>query len=330
MESRFIPGALAALLIAIVYLNFLRRMDVFEMENRKYTFIVFLLGVITTFLLIPLQIFLPLQRALPDEGGILTRFIYHFLAVGLYEELVKILPFLILLWFPKVMNESYDYVKYASVGALGFATVENVLYFNSSLYIIESRAFYTAILHMFTSSFIAYRFYFAKALGGKKLFWVVLISYLFVSAIHGLYNALMTGPMTGILGIFLVAVLLVVWGRMQNNLLNLSEFFSEDKIQNQVVMAGIRLLIGWALVFLYACGAIAFTENYDRAILFFSEGILFGVGSGLGLFLALARPRIVQGKWFPLLSRTSEGIRFISNLDVRNFENRAKIKEDDK
>ena len=327
MDSRLIPGAIAALLIAFVYLNFLRRMDIFEMENRRYTYLVFLLGVVSTFLLIPLQIFLPLQSNLSDDGGFMNRFVYHFLAVGLYEEFVKIIPFLILLKFPEVMDESYDYIKYASVGALGFATIENVLYFNSSLYIIEARAFYTAILHMFTSSFIAYRFYFAKPLGGKKLAVVLFQSYIIASAIHGLYNALMSGSFTGTLGIVLVAILLVVWGRMQNNLLNLSSFFSEEKIQNQVVIAGIKLLLGWALVFLYACGAIAFTENWEMAGLFFSEGILFGAGTGLGLYLALARPRIVQGKWFPLLWRSSEGIKFIANLDVRNSKNESEIED---
>ncbi|MCB0819489.1 MAG: PrsW family intramembrane metalloprotease [Bacteroidetes bacterium] len=323
MNQNLLAASIGAFLIAFVYLGFLRRMDVFEQEQPKYTYLVFGLGMICTFLLIPMQIFIPVQQLLPSEGNLVTRFIYHFFAVGLFEEFVKIIPFLIMLRFQKVMNESYDFIKYASVGALGFATIENVLYFNKTLHIIESRAFYTAILHMFTSSYIAYRFYFARILGGMNLFYVFIRSFFVAATVHALYNALMSSGLTFIPGIILVSVLLVIWGRMQNNLLNLSAFFNPDSIQNKVVLAGVKLLAGWALVFFYACGAIAWTENIEEAQLFFTEGILFGAGTGFGLYMALARPRIVQGKWFPLLSRNNESIQFIDNFDVRKKDNKS-------
>lgn len=295
-------GLVAALLIAFVYLNFLRQMDVFEQEQKRYTFLAFFLGFCATFLIIPIQFYFPIARILPSDGDFYVRLNYHFFAVAIFEESIKILPFLIFLRMPKVMDESFDYIKYASSGALGFATLENILYFNSSLYIIEGRAFYTAILHMFTSSLIAYYLFKFKAFGRIKTLFMFIGLFVSASMVHALYNALISANDTYYVGILLIAFLLVVWGRMMNNLLNLSKFFNLESIQNKVVMSGLKLLVGWALVFFYAAGAIAITDGPFYGWKFMKEGASFGIITGVGLYFALARPRLQQGKWFPLIS----------------------------
>jgi RsiW-degrading membrane proteinase PrsW (M82 family) len=296
-------AVIAALLIAFVYLNFLRQMDVFEKEKSRYTILVFAFGIIATFLIIPFQYYIPVSKWLPSEGGFFTRLKFHFFAVAIFEEFIKIIPFLLLLRFPKIMDESYDYIKYASVGAMGFATIENILYFNQSYYIIEGRAFYTAILHMFTSSIIAYGMYIVRLRKKPFLFICFLILFLLASFLHALYNALIGASGTYYIGILLIAFMLIVWGRMQNNLLNNSEFFNHDTIQNKVVLAGLKLMIGWAVVFIYAAAAVACTSSISIGFAFFKEGALFGIASGIGLYFALARPRLKKGKWTPLISK---------------------------
>lgn len=299
-----ILALIAAFLIAFVYLSFLRQMDIFEKEKSKYTLLIFLFGILTTFLIIPFQHYLPVSRWIPNEGDFLVRLNYHFFAVAIFEEFVKIIPFLVLLRLPKIMDESYDYIKYASVAAMGFATVENVLYFSQSIYVIEGRAFYTAILHMFTSSIIAYGIYILQQ-RKKRFIWLSIIPlFILASFSHALYNALVSSPETQFLGMFLVAVMMVLWGRMQNNLLNYSQFFNIEIIQNKVVFAGVKLLIGWAIVFIYASVAVAITTNYDVGLRFLKEGAMFGLISGIGLFFALARPRLKKGKWVPLFSKS--------------------------
>ncbi|MEX1188248.1 MAG: PrsW family glutamic-type intramembrane protease, partial [Bacteroidia bacterium] len=201
-----IPGAIAAFLIAAVYLMFLREMDIFEKEKKRFSIMCFILGALFTFLLIPLQMKFPIMEWLPSSGDFLTRFKFHFFAVAFFEEFVKILPFIIMLRLPKVMDESFDYIKYASVGALGFATVENVLYFSRSLHIIEGRAFYTAVLHMFTSSVIAYSIYYARVKKGKSIITSFALSYVLAVALHALYNALISESETHILGVAFVGV----------------------------------------------------------------------------------------------------------------------------
>jgi RsiW-degrading membrane proteinase PrsW (M82 family) len=296
-------GVGAALLIAIVYLNFLREIDIFEREKKRFTILAFSIGFFSTFILIPIQLYFPIAQLLPSEGDFYMRFKYHLLAVALIEEFIKIIPFLIFLRLPKVMDESFDFVKYASVGALGFATVENILYFNSSLYIIEGRGFYTAILHMFTTSLIAYYYFKRKEHGGKITILFCLSLFISASIVHAIYNALVSAKETYPLGVLLIAILLVIWGRMMNNLLNVSRFFNLEVVQNKVVISGVKLLLGWALVFIYAAIAIALYYGPWFGWSFIQEGAAFACITGLGLYFTLARPRLNQGKWFPLLSR---------------------------
>ena len=297
---------IASLLVAIVYIRFLRQMDVFEPEHWRYTLICFFLGVMSVGLVYPLYLYLPQIAAIPEDGSFLIRLRFHMQAVASIEELVKILPFLILLNRKKIINESFDYIKYASVGAMGFAALENVLYFNKSLHIIEQRAFYTAVMHMFTSSVIAYILYVAKNKWRIPAMIAFIPGYLVAVFCHGLFNSLVSTQASYLIGIVQVIMMLLIWGRMMNNTLNHSEFFQAEPVQQKIRMAGFQLLLGWGLVFLYAAISIGMTENWAEAIQFIQEGLLFGVLSGIGLFWLLARPIIRQGKWFPLLGKVKK------------------------
>lgn len=298
-----IHAAIAAFLIAFVYILFLRRMDIFEKEAPIYTFLTFILGCAFLFLVFVLQSIWPLQQMFSDEGNLLNRLQFHVIAVALFEEIVKILPFLIMLSFRRIVNEPFDFIKYASVGAMGFAAIENVIYFNKySLEIVESRAFYTSIMHMFTSSVIAYQMMFVKYKLHKSA-WLGLIPG-FISAvfIHGLYNALIGHHETYFLGIALTICLLILWGRIMNNALNASPFFDETVIR-KTFWAGIYLLLGWGAIFIYSACSILIMNGMNKAIQFVQEGIVFGLVSGIGLFSALAFPKLKKGEWKSLFRR---------------------------
>ena len=152
----------ASILVALVYIRFLRQMDVFEKETWKNTLLCFFIGVATVPLVFLVYLIFPDIINLPADGNFSVRLRYHVQGVASIEELAKIIPFLIFDNRKHVLNESYDYIKYASVGAMGFAAFENVLYFSKNISIIEDRAFYTAVLHMFTSSVIAYSIFYFK------------------------------------------------------------------------------------------------------------------------------------------------------------------------
>jgi RsiW-degrading membrane proteinase PrsW (M82 family) len=296
-------AAVAAFLIAFVYILFLRRMDVFEKEKRIYTLITFFLGCIFLFFVFGLQQIWPLQAMFSDEGTFLARLQFHVIAVALFEEIVKILPLLIMLSFRKVVNEPFDYIKYASVGAMGFATIENVIYFDRySVEIVESRAFYTCIMHMFTSSVIAYQMMYSKY-KLKKSSWLGFIpGFIFAISIHGIYNALIGHDETYEIGIAFTIGLLILWGRIMNNALNQSPFFDET-VARKTFFAGVWLLIGWGVIFIYVACSLFLMEGITKAIQFIQEGIIFGLLSGFGLFSALAFPKLRRGEWRSIFRR---------------------------
>jgi len=290
-------AASAAFLIAFIYIIFLRKMDIFEKERSIYTLITFLMGCAFLFLVFVFQSIWPLQQMFESEGNFLVRLEFHLIAVALFEEIVKILPFLIMLSFRKVVNEPFDYIKYASVGAMGFATIENVIYFNRySLEIVESRAFYTCVMHMFTASVIAYQMMYAKYKLHKSSWLGFLPGFVLAVAVHGFYNALIGHNDTYMYGITFTVALLVLWGRIMNNALNHSPFFDES-VLHKTFRAGIYLLLGWGVIFIYAATGLAVMDGLYAAIKFVQEGIVFGLLSGIGLFVALAFPRIKKGEW---------------------------------
>jgi RsiW-degrading membrane proteinase PrsW (M82 family) len=296
----------AAFLIALVYINFLRNIDLFERERRRHTLACFFLGMAFLYLLYPLNWIYSFQSILPMDGPFLVRLRFHILAVASYEELVKILPLLIMLSRKGIVNESVDYLKYASIGALGFATIENIDYFNKfSLHIAEGRAFYTAVLHMFTSSIIGYFLMQSKIRWKLPSLIAFLPGYLIAISVHGLFNALASHANTYYLAVVLIILILVVWGRMFNNALNQSEFFTEDpSVKGKIVRAGVVLVFGWAVIFLFVAFSIYSTEGETEAWLFLREGFPFGFLSGGGLIYTLARPKLRKGVWAPLFKRS--------------------------
>ena len=294
---------IASILVALVYIRFLRQMDVFEQETWRNTLICFSIGVLTVPLVLLVYLLFPHILAMPEQGNFIVRLRYHVLGVASIEEIAKILPFLFFYSRKQILNESYDFIKYASVGAMGFAAFENVLYFSNDISIIEDRAFYTAILHMFTSSLIAYAMFYFKKMTRLPLLPIFFVAYSFAICIHGLFNALVSSKITYYFAVFQVVCMLIVWGKMMNNTLNHSEFFHEQSIQRKISMAGIQLLIGWGLIFSFASIAVYFQDGYSQAMNFIKEGVVFGIISGIGLYMYLARPRIKKGFWIPLLKK---------------------------
>lgn len=60
--------------------------------------------------------------------NLLAAFLGALLVVGLVEELWKFLVVRLYSWYQREFNEPYDGIMYSIMAALGFATVENVLY----------------------------------------------------------------------------------------------------------------------------------------------------------------------------------------------------------
>lgn len=126
-------------------------------------------------------------------------FIYAVLVIGVIEEAVKMIPFLLVVVGFREFDEPIDGIIYASFIALGFAAVENTLYVphldSAAAY---ARGFVAPVLHIVFASIWGY--YVGRAwLGGRNRLAAVVGWLAFTAFIHGVYDFAVLGlPLVGL------------------------------------------------------------------------------------------------------------------------------------
>jgi len=142
-------GLTAAIAILLTWLFYLYRLDIFSKRRLMPIVLMFASGIASTIFIF---IFLDLADWLTTwhmNGDFFNDLVYCIVRIGTPEESVKILPFLILLSIKGSFKNPVDYIIYASASALGFAFIENLLYFHSATSgIIHGRAYFSVIGHM--------------------------------------------------------------------------------------------------------------------------------------------------------------------------------------
>lgn len=221
---------LSAFLVSLVWLIFLRSMDVFNREKWSLIALVFLGGAVFTILCLPIYDFAYYKLDWNPNGEPFNDFLYCVTVIGGSEELVKMLPWVLFALFSKRMREPYDYLLYASVSALGFAFTENLMYLEDAGNIV-SRTIMSSVSHMFDASIVAYAFILAKY-RYRQRFWKIampVFGFAFACLAHGFYDFWLISESVKeyyyITLLFFVASL-HVWFFFKNNALNNSGFFS--------------------------------------------------------------------------------------------------------
>ncbi len=143
-------GLISAFLITLIWLFYLRQLDFYNREKVGFTLLAFLLGAFITFFTFPLSDFVTDTFSIEfSTSTFYNLFVYSFLGIGVVEELIKLMPVLIILKLTKEIDEPIDMIYYASISALGFAFIENLLYFrNISGSIVIGRALTSSVGHM--------------------------------------------------------------------------------------------------------------------------------------------------------------------------------------
>jgi RsiW-degrading membrane proteinase PrsW (M82 family) len=295
-------SAFAAIVSAALWLDYFRRIDVFEKESIRYLLITLAIGGFTPY--ISLFIYGIFERlGFSENGRFFNDFLYSIFGIGLNEEFSKIVGVIFVFTFlKKQINEPIDILIYAGVTALGFSMVENYHYFNNhGLRIITSRTFYSALEHIINTSIIVYGFYrytlFKR--GSPIVNTTVAVCIAVVS--HGLFDFFLTDNVSVIFTAFLATVIYLVginfWIQMLNNANNFSSFFDYDKIHYSKKLET-RLFAWYALTLV-----IAFVNNLIVMDLKFSfitlvyslisDGFLFFV-----VILRVSRFKIFKFKYF--------------------------------
>lgn len=231
------------------------------------------LGAVSTVLLL-IVIALPGIRDITpnqSEGHDLLYFIFR---VGLLEELAKFLPLLVMVRITHEVNEPYDFLKYAMCSALGFATVENVLYFSEyGAPIIDSRAYISVLGHLSFTCLFAYGYIRKPGLRqGTHSLNILLFGTLSV-VVHGLFDFLLSFQRYFFLFLILSYFLVIVLRNMINIALNFSPWFHEKKF-HKAADAFTWLCGGLFLVFFYAAAAVYLESGMQPMIRFLTSGIL--------------------------------------------------------
>jgi RsiW-degrading membrane proteinase PrsW (M82 family) len=256
-----IIGFIGAFLILLVWVFYLKSVNVYQKKNWLpiiFTVVLSALFVLPVWLLYDTYEYL---LGFDLNGKVINDFLYCVFGIGVIEELVKFVPFLIILKFTKVIKEPIDYIMYASLSALGFAFVENCNYFDqNSINIIHSRALTASVAHMIFSSIAAYGLILGKFRYKNKIFLFGLLFFFIAALGHGFYDFWLMNQLVSGYFIFTFLCLLtgiLVYSSFINNALNHS-LTSGDMIKLNTSKLASDLAAGLLAVFLFEYIALVF------------------------------------------------------------------------
>jgi RsiW-degrading membrane proteinase PrsW (M82 family) len=254
IRNRFTwSGFLAALLVTAVWLAYLIQLHVFSRGSRRYLGFSVGLGMLMSLATYVLSDFQHMTLGLEASGGWLHELFYHIMAIGFIEELAKILPLLLIFRIPGVIKEPYDLIFHASASALGFAFIENGLYYDSqSLHIIHARAMTAVVGHMFQASLIAYAIVWRRLRAKHIPAWFAFgIGLLLASIWHGSANFFLHQGMRYAY-LFQLTIGLYFWTLFINNSLNASPWFDNRmRISQRQIMTYLMVGLTSVLVLEY-------------------------------------------------------------------------------
>lgn len=316
---------LAALFMAFIWAAFLRKLDIFTPEKWWKITVAFVVGCLTPFPILILHELDPSFTIQPDTLS--GTFAFFTINVGLVEEGAKFLGFLTLFMIcRKWFDEEINFLVYASLVGLGFATVENCLYFfNYGIHLVYIRGLMCAVGHMTGTALIASM----VCLGlQKKTFYPFLfplIGLVIAAILHGLYDAFMSIGL-GLIGVFCsIYVFMIeveIWAQYSNNFLNQSKQYknniSVDRNTLQkfliaaFILAGLVQLIG---LIIKEGWIVGFIINF---LMLFIEGTIT-----ILLVARITRYTIVPGYWkkiYPYLPFERKGKpQFIGGISGNSY-----------
>ena len=300
-------GFAAAVLILIVWFNYLRRIDIFDSEKQGYLLITLLGGMFFAAICRVFYDIFDYGLRFELNGHIINDLLYCFLGIGLIEETVKVIPFLLILRFTRQINESIDYVIYASVSALGFAFMENLLYFQDpGLRAVTGRALMSVLLHMSMTTFAVYGLFYSRYRKNnqhKMLYFG--LSFLTAVVVHGLFDFFLMvkglPPQVKMLSILILAIAINKFSIIIKNALNVSEFNNEQKTRVES--------LSWYLV--YSICAIVLCQYAVMGWKFGAANANMTMLKPIGLYYFLTiiiignlgRIEITKSKWIGFFER---------------------------
>ena len=219
-DINYFLSIVSSFIFPLLLIFFFRRIDVFEKEKYRDLFYVFIIGCTVSFFLSSF-LYVPIRNSIMDENQC-ANFFSCFLLVAIPEEIIKIIPLIYVLKFKSFVNEPIDFLIYSSIGALGFAFIENIDYiqnYSETGNIVAVRSFLPLIMHISTSSILGFSIFLYMNSNRIKY---ILYALIFSSVLHAAYNSL-------IIRVLVLIFLIMVFAKLIQSLLNISPFYDVSK-----------------------------------------------------------------------------------------------------
>lgn len=179
-----------AVLPGLLICWYIYRTDKYEHEPRTYLALAFFAGVVTTFAIIKLELWLGANLHFQQLHWFLA-LSFTSIYTAFTEELIKFVALLIILYPWAYFDEPMDGIVYAVMVAMGFATTENVLYaLEYGLGTTILRAFTAVPAHAVFAIIMGYFFGKAKFQQEKRKPYL-LIGLALATAAHSVYDFLL-------------------------------------------------------------------------------------------------------------------------------------------
>ena len=323
-KSQFnILGSLAALLVTLVWVIYLIKLDFFKQSKYGVLILTFLISSCLPFSIWYITSFINYTLHFDLTGGVVNDLLYCVLSIGLVEEIIKVIPFLIALKISSSDKQPYDYILYACVSALGFAFTENTLYYTqNSLDIVHSRAVIAVFSHMFDATLIAYGIILAKFKWKKNAVPYFFIFLALAALTHGLYDFFLinkTAQNIYFLTYLIYLVSIHIWVDMRSNALNQSMYFDYSVIKK---VKGLQFFLVFSLVgilmFEYAIMGIKFggSAANDKLV----ASVISGSYFILYISLSLGGLDLIKSYWKPITLPLKLSHFFLPKIsNPRNF-----------
>ncbi|MCB9232111.1 MAG: PrsW family intramembrane metalloprotease [Bacteroidia bacterium] len=311
-KSLNLTGFLGALLILVVWVAYLRKVDAFRKEKWFWMISTVVLGGLFSWLVEPMSDVLLFYGNYNLNGHFWHDLGYSVLAIGLVEELVKFLPFFLVVYIFRQADEAVDYLIYAGASALGFAFVENLLYIDPAhSYIIHARALSASIGHLFDACLVAYGLILAKWRYQRPA-WQFLPLFLLLAALsHGFYDFWLVSKSTADFSLISTGFLfinVVFLAIMFNNALNISPWLDRSRLPGMRILGG-QLALGLTAVLMFEYLGMGLIYNVSEA----NNQFFYNLASGSYLMafaaIQLSRMDVRPGAWEALkLLRKGAGL----------------------
>jgi RsiW-degrading membrane proteinase PrsW (M82 family) len=303
------PGFIAALLILLLWTLYVRSIDLFSPERWSLVVFTILAGALCAIMALPLYDVVNFIGGFDMNGRFFNDLLYCIFGIGMIEEIVKIIPLLIYMALTKRLKEPADYIVFGCFSALGFATLENILYFQEeshSLY--YGRALVSVTGHMCYTSVIAYFIILAKYRFRQPMAPFFLAGLLIAATIHGLFDFfIFWGDGGGIVFLSIVIHLLslMLLGFFINNALNHSPF-SKGEVGIETSFLAQNLVGGLVLVLLFEFFVFALFYGPNWANYKTMTSIFTGSYSVAFAALNLSNIDVMSGEWLKFRPRFKE------------------------